>query len=78
MARTFMDDGLREWEAYVSGGRPGGARGAGIYFVCLTTPLERPRFVAHASRDPVAAERELRAMSESDLTSLLRAATPIP
>jgi hypothetical protein len=78
MARTFMDDGLREWEAYVSGARPGGARGARIYFVCLTTPLERPRSVPHASRDPAAAERELREMSDSDLASLFRTAEPIP
>lgn len=78
MARTFMDDSLREWEAYVSGGRPGAARGARIYFVCLTALLERPRFIAHASRDPAEAERELRGMSESDLASLFRATEPIP
>jgi hypothetical protein len=78
LARTFLDDDLREWEAYVSGGRPGGARGARIYFVCLTTPLERPRFVAHESRDPAAAERELRGLNESDLAALFRTAEPIP
>ncbi len=78
MPRTFLDDDLLEWEAYVSGGKPGSERGAAIYFVCLSAPLERPRFVSHSSRDPSAAERELRQMSESDLVQFFKSAQPIP
>jgi hypothetical protein len=78
MARTFLSDDLLEWEAYVSGGRPGSEHGARIYFVCLTRPLERPRFVAHESRDPAVAERELLRMSEDELRRLLETAQPVP
>ena len=78
MARVFLDDELLEWEAYVSGGRPGGARGAHFFFVCLTKALERPRFVPHSTRDPAAAERELRELSEAGLLELFRGSQPIP
>lgn len=77
MARAFVDDNLLEWEAYVSGGKPGGPRGARIYFVCLSAVLERPRSTPHASQDPAAAERALREMSEADLLELFRASQPL-
>lgn len=78
MARVFMDDDLLEWEAYVSGGRPESERGARVFFVCLTNPLERPRFVPHESRDPAAAERDLGRWSDAELLELFRGARPIP
>lgn len=71
MRRTFHDESLREWEAYVSGGQPDTEAAARIYFLCLTEPRERARFVAHASRDVAQAERELREMEDRELLDLL-------
>ncbi len=77
MRRTFHDESLREWEAYVSGGQPETEAAARIYFLCLTEPRERARFVPHESRDVAAAERELRAMDDRDLLDLLGEARPL-
>ena len=49
-SRTFLDEGMVRWEAYVSGGQPNTARAARIYFVCLEDPFEPPRWVPHESR----------------------------
>ena len=77
MRRTFHDESLREWEAYVSGGQPETEAAARIYFLCLTEPRERARFVPHESRDVAAAERELEEMDDRDLLGLLEEARPL-
>lgn len=71
MRRAFLDEGLLEWEAYVSGGQPGSEAAARIYFVCLTDPYERPRWVRHESGDVAEAHRELRSLSDKELVELL-------
>lgn len=71
MRRTFYDADLREWEAYVSGGQPGTAAAARIYFLCLGEPNRRARFVAHESGDVATAERDLLRMDDAELLSLL-------
>lgn len=75
--RTFHDDSLREWEVYVSGGQPETEAAARIYFLCLTEPRERARFVAHDSRDVAEAEGELRRLDDSDLLEMLQEAEPL-
>lgn len=77
MRRTFHDESLREWEAYVSGGQPDTEAAARIYFLCLSEPRERARFVAHESRDVAAAESELRGLDDDDLLTMLREAEPL-
>lgn len=77
MRRTFHDEGLREWEAYVSGGQPDTEAAARIYFLCLTDPSRRARYVAHDSRDVATAERELEELSDSELLGLLEEARPL-
>lgn len=74
MRRTFLDEELLEWETYVSGGQPGTERAARIYFVCLTDPFERPRWVRHGSGDVADAHRELRKLSDERLVQLLSSA----
>lgn len=78
MRRTFMDDQFDEWEAYVSGGQPGGSDAARIMFVCTSTPTRRPRFVRHDSGDPAEAEHDLYHKQERDLKQLFDASQPIP
>lgn len=77
MRRTFHDASLREWEVYVSGGQPETEAAARMYFLCLTEPRERARFVAHESRDVAEAERELRRLEDSELLEMLREAEPL-
>lgn len=77
MRRTFHDESLREWEAYVSGGQPETEAAARIYFLCLTEPRERARFVPHESREVAAAERDLQQMDDRDLLDLLEEARPL-
>lgn len=76
--RRFMDENFLEWEAYVSGGKPGGPAGARVYFVCLSAPLERPKFARHPSRSPAVAQRELIRISEAELRELFEKAQPVP
>lgn len=71
MRRTFYDADLREWEAYVSGGQPGTDAAARIYFLCLSEPNRRARFVAHDTGDVAAAERELLEMEDDELLAVL-------
>jgi hypothetical protein len=78
MRRSIMDDQFDEWEAFVSGGQPGGKLAARVMFVCVSSPERRPRFVLHASGDPAAAEHELYHMDEAALTALFQAAEPLP
>lgn len=77
LARTFLDDGLVEWEAYVSAGQPKGPAVARLYFVCLNDPFERPRWVAHESGDVAEAHRALASLSEPELVRMLEEATPL-
>jgi hypothetical protein len=77
MRRTFMDDQFNEWEAYVSGGQPGGAAAARIMFVCLSDPKQRPRYARHDSGDPAEAEHDLHKMDEPTLMELFRNSRPI-
>lgn len=78
MRKTFMDDQFDEWEAYVSGGQPGGSDAARILFVCVTSPTRRPRFVRHDSGDPAEAEHALYHIEEDALRQLFDASQPIP
>ncbi|MFQ5679498.1 MAG: hypothetical protein ACE5HP_08560 [Gemmatimonadota bacterium] len=71
MTRTFLDEDLVEWEAYVSGGQPDTPHASRIFFVCREDPFRRPRWVPHASRDVAATERELQGMDERTLLKLL-------
>lgn len=71
MRRTFHDESLREWEAYVSGGQPGTEAAARIFFLCLTEPRERARYVKHESGEVAAAERELQELDDAELLELL-------
>ena len=71
MRRTVIDADLLEWEAYVSGGQPDSPASARIYFVCLTDPYERPRWIRHESGDVAAAHRDLHSSSEDRLLELL-------
>lgn len=77
MRRTFLDEDLLEWEAYVSGGQPNTPLAARIFFVCLTDPFERPRWVRHESGDVAAAERELDGLSDQELLAMLAEARPL-
>jgi hypothetical protein len=70
MRRTFTDDRFDEWEAFVSGGQPGGSQAARIVFNCISTPTRRPRQVIHASGDPADAERELYNMDDAGVIEL--------
>ena len=77
MRRTFHDESLREWEVYVSGGQPGTAASARIFFLCLTESRRRPRFVPHDSGDVAEAERAIRELSDRELLELLSEAEPL-
>ncbi len=77
LSRTFLDEGMVRWEAYVSGGQPNTARAARIYFVCLEDPFEPPRWVPHESRSVAEATRVLAGMSDADLLDLRARATPL-
>ena len=70
LSRTFLDEGMVRWEAYISGGQPGTPQAARIYFVCLEDPFEAPRWVAHESRSVAEATRVLAVMGEGELLAL--------
>lgn len=74
MRRTFLDEDLLEWEAYVTGGQPNTSFAARVFFVCLSDPFERPRWVAHESGDVAVAERELGEWPAERLLQMLAAA----
>ena len=78
MRKTFMDDQFDEWEAYVSGGQPGGKLAAQLMFVCVSTPSRQPRQIAHASGDPATVEHELFHMDEAALKELFASSEPLP
>lgn len=78
MSKRFIDDGFREWEAYVSAGAPHTQDAARILFVCISEPGERPRFLRHDSRDPTSAEAELQGAGEDRLLDLFRTSEPLP
>lgn len=67
-----------EWEAYVSGGQSDTPSAARIYFLCLTAPSRRARYVPHESGKVSDAERDLHDMSESDLLELLGSSELLP
>ena len=46
MARTVLDDELREWEVFATTGRWGFPDHARVVFRCLSDPEERTRAVA--------------------------------
>ena len=77
LSRTFLDEGMVRWEAYVSGGQPNTPQAARIYFVCLEDPFEPPRWVPHESRSVAEATRALATMSDADLLDLRAEATPL-
>jgi hypothetical protein len=77
LSRQFMDEALIRWEAYVSAGQPRTAAAARIYFVCLDSPYERPRWVVHESANVAEATRALAGMNEDQLVGLLAKATAL-
>lgn len=77
LSRTFLDEGMVRWEAYVSGGQPNTAHAARIYFVCLEDPYEPPRRLSHESRSVAEATRALAGMSDADLLGLHSRSTPL-
>lgn len=77
MRRTFLDENLLEWEAYVSGGQPGTRAAARIYFNCLTDRTRRPLYVAHEGGDVAAAHRALGELDTAGLLALLDTAEPL-
>lgn len=77
MRRTFYDEDFMEWEAYVSGGEMAGKAAARIYFLCLTAPSRRARFVSDDSGNPAAAQRRLLEMSDEQLKELLEESEPL-
>jgi hypothetical protein len=66
-----MDDGLLEWEAYVSGGQPDTPETARIFFVCLDARNDPARYVVRESRSVAEEERTLIEMSDDELRELL-------
>jgi hypothetical protein len=72
-----MDDQFDEWEAYVSGGQPGGKDAARYMFVCVSTPDRRPRYVRDAGGDPAEAENKLHHMDEAGVMELFGDSAPI-
>jgi hypothetical protein len=78
MRRTFLDENLLEWEAYISGGQPGTDAAARIYFNCLTDRSRRPLFVPDQSGNVAAAQRTLGGMETADLIALLQQAVALP
>ena len=78
MRRTFMDDQFDEWEAFVSGGQPGGSLSARVMFVCVSSPQRAPRFVRHSSGDPAEAEHSLFHMDDPALLELFQSSEPLP
>ncbi len=77
MRRTFYDEDFLEWEAYVSGGQPESEAAARLYFLCLTEPSRRARFVEEESGNTAVAERKLEELDESSLLDLLQESEPL-
>lgn len=77
MRTTFYDEDFMEWEAYVSGGEMAGDAAARIYFLCLTAPSRRARYVTHDSGNPAEAERDLLELSDENLLDLLQDSQPL-
>ncbi len=77
MRRTFYDEDFLEWEAYVSGGQPRSEAAARLYFLCLTEPSRRARYVKEESGSTAAAERKLQELDDSSLLELLHRAAPL-
>jgi hypothetical protein len=73
MSRTFLDDDLRQWEAYPSGGRHGLAEGAYIIFHCLSDPEKRARRILHEGSNAEAGELVL-ALPDEELRAKLERA----
>lgn len=78
MRRTFYDEDFLEWEAYVSGGQPRGDAASRLYFLCLTEPSRRARYVDEESGNTAVAERKLRELEDGELLELLERSTPLP
>lgn len=78
MRRTLMDDQFDEWEAFISGGQPGGSLAARVMFVCVSSPQRAPRFVRHPSGDPAEAEHSLFHMDDPELLELFQSSEPLP
>jgi hypothetical protein len=77
MTRTFYDKDLRNWEAYVSGGQPGSANAARLFFVCRDDPSAHPRYARYPDGNVADAQRALLAYSEDELLELLRDSVPL-
>jgi hypothetical protein len=76
MSRTFLDDDLLEWEAYVSGGRRGLPEDARIVFHCRSDPTARARQWESDLEDDDLAAR-LTDTSDAELRGLLAEAEPL-
>lgn len=78
MRRTFYDEDFLEWEAYVSGGQPRSEAAARLYFLCLTEPSRRARYLNEETGSTAVAERKLEELDDSRLLELLRESEPLP
>ena len=76
MSRTLLDDDLREWEAYASGGPFGLPDDAKIVFHCRSDPTLRARFV-ETEKDDDDAAAALQGASDDRLRNLFREAKPL-
>lgn len=76
MARRFLDDSLRHWEAFASTGWQGVPRPALLVFDCLSDGGERPRAVEIDS-SRAEAEARLARMSDDELREMVEAASAV-
>lgn len=77
MTRTFYDEDLRSWEAYVSGGQPGSVHAARLFFVCRDDPEAFPRYARYEGGNVADAQRALMVYSDRELVELLEESVPL-
>ena len=76
MTRTLQDGNLEVWEAYASSGDHGFPARSRIVFTCLSDRARRPRVVSR-ERDKADVEKEVAALTEDALRSLLAGAVEL-
>lgn len=73
MSRTFVDDDLRLWEVYPSGGKYGLPVAPKIVFHCMSDAQARPRYLPGAEQqDEAEAADWVSDVSDDELRNLLR------
>lgn len=74
MARTLLDDELKEWEVFATTGRYGAPDHARVMFRCVSDPGERA-LAAVIDGDKSDAEALVSERSDDDLKEMMAAAT---